>query len=91
MRIEVCDSTGEDMQFVVYAETDAERVLLNIFTKKNMNPALMFWMHGSSYVSGSKGCESFNFGFIKKISVQLKKEGIMAKKGKGKGGKKGSY
>lgn len=66
MKVEVADSsTSKVPQFVIYAETNAERILMALFVEKaySSNHKLIF--HGATYKSGAPGVSSFHFGIAK--------------------------
>lgn len=68
MRIEVHGS-GDGVQFVVKAEGTMDQLVLKQFSKQVREDK--FWLHGTTYCSGSveDGPTSFNFGTVKNGSV----------------------
>lgn len=73
MRIEPRESTGRaEPQFVVTAETDAERLLLKQFTEKWWDDGESeFHLHGWGYNSSQMGVQHFNFGWIEALRFEL--------------------
>lgn len=68
MRLELADSTGCPVpQFIIKAESDADRMLLKAFTqfRDNAKDEWVFWFHGSCVEEGA-GVASFNFGWQRK-------------------------
>lgn len=65
MRIRIADSTGCPVpQFVVYAETQEEKVILSHFCRMSYDQEWMFFYHGASYKSDDDGVPyAFNFGW----------------------------
>lgn len=67
MRVEIAEQTGRSVpQFIIYAENDAERVLLNHFVsyKQAARPKVLFWLHGWVYEMDRVGVKSFSFGYV---------------------------
>ncbi len=64
MRIEIAGQTGGGVQFVVYAENDADRVVLAVFEKQTREDFAQPWIHGFTNRCDDKmiGPQSFNFG-----------------------------
>lgn len=64
MKIEIAMQTGGGLQFVVRAETDAERIVLRQFETEYRQRK--FWLHGftTSCDGTGLGPHSFNFGTI---------------------------
>ena len=69
MRIEPRDSETSTPQFIVYAETPSERLLLREFcnTRRHHNDGLVFQFHGAVTGSDYDGVSSFNFGWARKV------------------------
>jgi len=65
MRVEIASQTGQPVpQFIIYAETDAERLVMQQFvTYSYYEPRPVFWLHGWTYGMGMTGVSSFNFGY----------------------------
>src|SRR5262245_51021302 len=76
MIIRVAAQTGMPVpQFIVTAETDAERLLLDAFVKyKNINP-VTFWYHGTSYACGRDGAFEGRFDRVDIDNAEIELEG----------------
>ncbi len=67
MRVEYTTATGCPYgQFVIMADNEQDRAILDNFIKAGYSGEWEFWRHGASYRCGENGAYAFNFGYIKK-------------------------
>ena len=72
MRIEAHPSTGRpEPQFVVYAESQQDGLILKMFLSAENDKKTIFWKHGTCYSSNVSGYTSFNFGYRKMNSAEI--------------------
>lgn len=62
MRVEWTETGKGELQFVVYAESREERLVLRVFREQQTGARMH--LHGWTYGGGGIGPSSFNFGTI---------------------------
>jgi hypothetical protein len=77
MRIRFASATGDPYgQFIVEAESQLDKELIENFLKGLYDEKFKFWLHGTTYTCG--GYTSFNFGWTKGIQKNFTQK-VLAK------------